>query len=61
MRGGRHAALRNEVALHYVPGNHEYYKSSPKQVARNMAKLAKEVPKLVIPENETVVIASQRF
>jgi predicted phosphodiesterase len=45
----------------YVPGNHEYYKSSPKQVARNIAKLAKDIPQVVIPENETVVIAGQRF
>jgi predicted phosphodiesterase len=45
----------------YVPGNHEYYKSSPKQVARNLAKLAKEVPHVVIPQNEITVIAGQRF
>jgi hypothetical protein len=45
----------------YVPGNHEYYKSSPKQVARNLAKLVKEVPEVVIPDNGAVVIAGQRF
>jgi predicted phosphodiesterase len=45
----------------YVPGNHEYYKSSPKQVARNLAKLTKEVPQVVIPQNEIAVIAGQRF
>jgi predicted phosphodiesterase len=45
----------------YVPGNHEYYKSSPKEVARNLAKLTKELPGVVIPENDTVVIAGQRF
>ena len=45
----------------YVPGNHEYYKSSPSQVARNLAKLTKELPGVVIPENDTVVIAGQRF
>ena len=45
----------------YVPGNHEYYKSSPKQVARNLTKLAKEVPQVVIPQNEITVIAGQRF
>jgi hypothetical protein len=45
----------------YVPGNHEYYKSSPKQVALNLAKLAKEVPRVVIPQNEITVIAGQRF
>src|SRR5664279_996561 len=33
----------------YVPGNHEYYKSSPKQVARNLAKLAKEIPHSCAP------------
>ncbi len=45
----------------YVPGNHEYYKSSPGQVTRNLAKLAKAVPEVVIPQNGTVVIAGQRF
>jgi predicted phosphodiesterase len=45
----------------YVPGNHEYYKSSPGQVARNLAKLTKEFPEVVIPENDTVVLAGQRF
>ncbi|HXJ21805.1 MAG TPA: metallophosphoesterase [Polyangia bacterium] len=45
----------------YVPGNHEYYKSSPGQVTRNLAKLTKAVPELVIPQNGTVVIAGQRF
>src|SRR4029078_11585114 len=45
----------------YVPGNHEYYKSSPSEVARNLAKLTKELPGVVIPQNDTVVIAGQRF
>jgi hypothetical protein len=27
--------------IRYVPGNHEYYKSSPKQVGRNLARLVK--------------------
>jgi predicted phosphodiesterase len=45
----------------YVPGNHEYYKSSPKQVTRNLAKLVKEVPEVVIPDNGAVLIAGQRF
>ena len=45
----------------YVPGNHEYYKSLPTQVARNLAKLAKEIPEVVIPDNGAVVIGGQRF
>lgn len=45
----------------YVPGNHEYYKSSPRQVGRNLAKLMKDVPEVVIPDNAPVVIAGQRF
>ena len=45
----------------YVPGNHEYYKSSPREVAGNLAKLTKQFPEVVIPENDTVVIAGQRF
>ena len=45
----------------YVPGNHEYCKSSPKQVARNLARLAKDIPEVEIPDNGAVVIAGQRF
>jgi predicted phosphodiesterase len=45
----------------YVPGNHEYYKSSPTEVARNLARLTTALPEVVIPENETVVIDGQRF
>jgi predicted phosphodiesterase len=45
----------------YVPGNHEYYKSSPTEVGRNLAKLTKQLPEVVIPENEAVVLAGQRF
>jgi hypothetical protein len=35
----------------YVPGNHEYYKSSPAEVARNLAKLTRTLPQVVMPEN----------
>jgi predicted MPP superfamily phosphohydrolase len=45
----------------YVPGNHEYYKSSPSQVAHNLARLKKEIPMLAIPDNGSVVIDGQRF
>ena len=45
----------------YVPGNHEYYKSSPTEVGRNLAKLTKALPQVVIPQNEPVVIGGQRF
>lgn len=45
----------------YVPGNHEYYKSSPNHVARNLARLVKDIPEVVIPDNGAVVIAGQRF
>lgn len=45
----------------YVPGNHEYYKSSPTEVARNLAKLTERLPQVVIPDNDSVVIAGQRF
>jgi predicted phosphodiesterase len=45
----------------YIPGNHEYYKSSPKEVTRNLAKLAAELPQLAVPQNAPVVIAGQRF
>ncbi len=33
----------------------------PNEVARNLAKLTKELPRVVIPENDAVVIAAQRF
>ena len=45
----------------YVPGNHEYYKSSPKQVTRNLARLMKEIPEVVMPDNGAVLIDNQRF
>src|SRR5450631_642840 len=45
----------------YVPGNHEYYKSSPTDVARNLAQLTKNFPEVTVPENDTVVISGQRF
>jgi len=45
----------------YVPGNHEYYRSSPKEVARNLARLGKQFPEVVIPDNGSVVVAGQRF
>jgi hypothetical protein len=34
----------------YVPGNHQYYKASPGQVTRNLAKLTKALPGVVIPQ-----------
>jgi predicted phosphodiesterase len=45
----------------YVPGNHEYYRSSPKQVTRNLAELVKKIPAVVMPNNGAVVISGQRF
>jgi predicted phosphodiesterase len=45
----------------YVPGNHEYYKSSPAQVARNLAQLCVELPAVAVPENRVAVIDGQRF
>lgn len=45
----------------YVPGNHEYYRSSPTEVTRNLARLTKALPEVVVPENDAVVIAGQRF
>src|SRR5579862_7134366 len=35
----------------YVPGNHEYYKTSPEVVALNLARLADQVPGVVVPDN----------
>jgi predicted phosphodiesterase len=45
----------------YVPGNHEYYKTSPAEVARNLARLAEQMPAVVVPENRVAVIEGQRF
>jgi predicted phosphodiesterase len=45
----------------YVPGNHEYYKTSPAQASRNLARLAEELPGVVVPDNRVAVIDGQRF
>lgn len=45
----------------YVAGNHEYYKSSPTQVTRNLERLSSAVPSLRILNNDAVVIDGQRF
>jgi len=45
----------------YVPGNHEYYKTWPAEVARNLARLEAEVPGVVVPDNRVAVIEGQRF
>lgn len=55
------ALVKKYQRILYVPGNHEYYRSSPKQVAVNLARLAKDVPEIVIPWNEVVVIGGHRF
>ena len=45
----------------YVPGNHEYYKASPDEVGENLARLARELPSVVIPHNRVAVIEGRRF
>jgi Icc-related predicted phosphoesterase len=45
----------------YVPGNHEYYRSSPQEVSRNLARLSREIREVVVPNNGPVTIAGQRF
>jgi len=45
----------------YVPGNHEYYRTSPAEAARNLARLTETFPAVVVPANAAVVIAGQRF
>jgi predicted phosphodiesterase len=45
----------------YVPGNHEYYKTSPEVVALNLARLADQVPGVVVPDNRVAIIDGQRF
>jgi predicted phosphodiesterase len=45
----------------YVPGNHEYYKSSPAEVTRNVARLTDELPNVVSPDNGVAVIEGRRF
>jgi hypothetical protein len=49
------------VAGQLLDGDGGHYKSSPTEVARNLAKLTKALPQVVIPENDTVVIGGQRF
>jgi predicted phosphodiesterase len=55
------ALARKYRRVLYVPGNHEYYKTSPAVVARNLARLAAEVPGVVAPDNNVAVIEGQRF
>jgi predicted phosphodiesterase len=45
----------------YVPGNHEYYKASPGEVAQNLARLSQALPGVVVPDNRVAVIEGQRF
>lgn len=45
----------------YVLGNHEYYKSSPSEVARNVNRLKEEFPNVAILTNRIVTIDGQRF
>jgi predicted phosphodiesterase len=45
----------------YVPGNHEYYKTSPAEATRNLDRLTQELPSVVVPENRVAVIEGQRF
>jgi predicted phosphodiesterase len=44
----------------YVPGNHEYYKTSPAEAARNLARLEGDLG-VVVPDNRVAVIDGQRF
>jgi hypothetical protein len=45
----------------YVPGNHEYYKASPVEVADNLALLERALPNVVVPDNRVAVIEGRRF
>ena len=58
----RGQATREEVPPHPVRASEpRYYKSSPREVARNLTKLTKAFPEVAILENDTVVIGDQRF
>jgi len=45
----------------YVPGNHEYYRSSPDAVAANLARLGRELPRVAILNNGVATVAGRRF
>jgi predicted phosphodiesterase len=45
----------------YVPGNHEYYRSSSTQVTHNLARLGVSFPRVHVLQNRTAVIGGQRF
>lgn len=45
----------------FVPGNHEYYQSSPDEVRQVMNTLRKEVPNLTWLDNRTAVVDGVRF
>ena len=52
---------RSTVRSSTSRGTTRYYKASPVQVTRNLAKLTKALPEVAIPQNGTVTIAGQRF
>jgi len=45
----------------YVPGNHEYYKATPADVAANLKRLSRELPNVHAPDNGVAIVAGQRF
>jgi len=45
----------------YLPGNHEYYRSSPRQVTHNLARLAWDFPTVHVLLNRAVTIEGQKF
>jgi predicted phosphodiesterase len=45
----------------YVPGNHEYYKATPAEVADNLERLCFELPNVVCPDNGVAVVQGRRF
>jgi Icc-related predicted phosphoesterase len=51
-------AYRNVV---YVAGNHEFYRSSPRQVQHNLGRLRGEFPSVKVLDGEAVEIEGQRF
>lgn len=45
----------------YVLGNHEYYRSDPKQVSQNVALLQAQFPSVTVLNKNSILIGNQRF
>jgi predicted phosphodiesterase len=55
------ALARRYRHIVYVPGNHEYYRSSPDEVGANLRRLVHKIPEVVVLDNGVATVAGRRF